>query len=128
MAGFFGIFGRKNRTSSDSFYLSADEAKTFGDIDYMRKAKTVRRTFAKTVSGGGGESIKEVSSLKTRKRDQFSNQGQQSSAASFDSSSSSSSTTSSSSSSSFSPSSTKRTNTDTGMDMFRNMAKSIKKR
>lgn len=126
MAGFFGIFGRKNRTSGDSFYLSPDESKTFGDIDYMRKAKTVRRTFAKSLTGGGGESIKEVSSLKTRKRDQFSNQGQQSSLASFNSSSSSSSTTSSSSS--FSPSSTKRNNTDTGMDMFRNMAKSIKKR
>jgi hypothetical protein len=32
------------------FFLEPDDAKTFGDIDYMRKAKRVKRTFAKTVS------------------------------------------------------------------------------
>lgn len=129
MAGLFGIFGRKNNNSNEAYYLNPDESKTFGDIDYMRKPKTVRRTFAKSISGGGGESVNEVSSLKMKKRGEFPNQSQGSgfTSSSFNNSSSNTSTSTSSTSTSFTPSQ-KRTNTGTGMDMFRNMAKNIKKR
>ena len=60
MAGFFGLFGKKTKyvdepqqnissaQSSEDFYLSSDDAKTLGDIEYMRTPKAVRRTFPKT--------------------------------------------------------------------------------
>jgi len=54
MTGFIrGLFGggNKNKQSSQSnkqaFYLEPDEAKTLGDIDYMRQAKLIKRTYAK---------------------------------------------------------------------------------
>ncbi|MFN3360720.1 MAG: hypothetical protein ACK421_04725 [Pseudanabaenaceae cyanobacterium] len=64
MAGFFGwLFNRSNNQSEDSYFLDPDTAKTLGDINYMRKPSTVRRTFAKTKTGGGGEVVLQVSSL-----------------------------------------------------------------
>ena len=32
--------------ADSSYFLEPDDAKTFGDIDYMRTAKTVKHTFA----------------------------------------------------------------------------------
>lgn len=124
MAGLFGLFGGKKKEAQpsqpkDAFFLDPDSAKTFGDIDYMRKSKTVRRTFPKTAGNKeGAELIQEVSSMKMAKKDpnQFKNSSR------IDSS------TSTSSSSSPSPSfSNQSRKTDTNMDMFRNMAKKIKK-
>lgn len=49
------------------FFLSADDSMTMGDIDYMRKSKRVRRTFPKTLSNKGGFAIEtEVSSNEDR--------------------------------------------------------------
>ncbi|BAQ65176.1 hypothetical protein [Geminocystis sp. NIES-3709] len=120
MAGLFGWFSRKNNQAQvqDSYFLNPDESKTFGNIDYMRKTKTVKRTFAKSISGGGGELVKEVSALKMTKKN--SNQ------TGFNSSSTTSSETSESNSS-FTPDSQRLRKTDTTMDTFRNMAKQIKK-
>lgn len=69
MAGFFGkLFNRNNdNKKEDSYFLDPDSAKTVGDINYMRKSATVRRTFPKTKSGGGGAEITiEVSSIDKR--------------------------------------------------------------
>ena len=50
-----------------SFFLSSDEAKTLGNIDYMRTPKTVRRTFPKTMSNKVGEQIEVISALDKNK-------------------------------------------------------------
>lgn len=36
--------------TSGAYFLDSDQARTLGNIDYMRTAKTVKRTFPKTVS------------------------------------------------------------------------------
>ncbi len=76
MAGFFGLFGSKTKyvdeegttqevqESSESFFLSPDDAKSFGNIDYMRTPKKIRRTFPKTKSNQNTEYINEVASIK----------------------------------------------------------------
>ncbi len=70
MGLFDGLLGGKKAAApkvekpSQEFFLDPDEAKTFGNIDYMRTAKTVRKTFPAT--GGakeGAEVIEVVSSL-----------------------------------------------------------------
>ncbi|MGF1514776.1 MAG: hypothetical protein ACFB5Z_13930 [Elainellaceae cyanobacterium] len=43
--------------NTGAYYLKPDDAKTYGDIDYMRTAKTVKRTFPK-----GDARIRSVSS------------------------------------------------------------------
>lgn len=123
MAGLFGLFGGKKKEAQpsqpkDAFFLDPDSAKTLGDIDYMRKTKIVKRTFPKTASNQkGGELIKEVSSIKMAKKNpnQFSNSASDSSVSMSDISSSPT----------FSSSQNRKT--DTNMDMFRNMAKKIRK-
>ncbi len=123
MAGLFGLFGGKKKETQptqpkDAFFLDPDSAKTFGDIDYMRKSKTVRRTFPKTAGNKeGAELIQEVSSMKMAKK----NQNQ------FSNPSGDSSTSISDSSSSPPSFSSQNRKTDTNMDMFRNMAKKMKK-
>lgn len=62
MAGFLGLGG-----SSESYFLEPDDAKTMGDIDYMRTPKKVKRTFAKTKGWGDvGASEKTVSAYDER--------------------------------------------------------------
>ncbi|ESA36045.1 tr [Leptolyngbya sp. Heron Island J] len=64
MAGFFGLFGGKKNQgpqSKEAFFLSEDEAKTFGDIDFMRKEVVIRRTFAK--KKGQEEEMESVKSI-----------------------------------------------------------------
>ena len=79
MAGFFGLFGSKTKyvdepetnegstAPSEDFFLSPDEAKSLGDLEYMRKPNTIRRTFPKTLSNKTTERIKQVSSLQETK-------------------------------------------------------------
>lgn len=44
----FGKSAPKDDTApKQAYYLSEDDAKTFGNIDYMRSTKVVKRTFAK---------------------------------------------------------------------------------
>ena len=80
MAGFFGLFGNKTKyvdepmdlsapEPKEAFYLEPDDAKTLGDIDFMRTPITIRRTFPKTASNKkGGESIKQISSRSEERR------------------------------------------------------------
>ena len=68
MAGLFG-WGSKN----EEYFLDSDDAKTLGDIDYMRQVKKVKRTFPKIQGGKGAKLFQEVSSLgkKVTKNDEF---------------------------------------------------------
>jgi hypothetical protein len=57
----FGLFGKKDKkedseNTESSYFLDEDSAKTFGDIDYMRTPKAVRKTFP-TVNGVKGADI-----------------------------------------------------------------------
>jgi hypothetical protein len=50
----------------NEFFLPPDEAQSLGNTDYMRKKVTIRRTFPKTASNKTTEVIKEVSSTTDR--------------------------------------------------------------
>lgn len=47
----------KPKTEKGSFFLNPDEAKTFGNIDYMRTPVTVRKTFMQ----GAAEIVEQIS-------------------------------------------------------------------
>lgn len=88
MTGFIrGLFGSKTKTkdqpvekpapkpksapdpqiASEAYYLGTDDAKTYGNLEYMRQAKTIRRTFPKTVgSPDDKEYIVTVSSMSSQ--------------------------------------------------------------
>ncbi len=63
MTGFIrGLFSRRNEEPNQSeYFLDADSAKTLGDVEYMRKPKKVRHTFPT-----GVELVEEVSSIERR--------------------------------------------------------------
>jgi hypothetical protein len=135
--GIRGLFSFKSKgnaeevpQSQDAFYLSDDDAKTFGDIDYMRSSKKTRRTFPKKIVGEINEFFNEVSSTKKsdlKKQSTFDSSpfnttpsnGSQPGTTPPPSASSSPSTSSNSS---------ERRRSDPNMDMFRNMARDIKKK
>ncbi|MGF1575791.1 MAG: hypothetical protein ACFCU9_07590 [Cyanophyceae cyanobacterium] len=54
----------KPKKESSAFFLDPDDAQTFGDIDYMRTPKSVRKTFL----GGKMEVIEEISAKEKRIR------------------------------------------------------------
>lgn len=54
---------RRNNSSAASYYLDADDAKTYGDIEFMRSTKSSRRTFPKAKDGSTPEFVQTVSSL-----------------------------------------------------------------
>ncbi len=123
MAGFLGLFsGRKAKfvdeadttpvqpQKKEAFFLDSDSAKTLGDTEFMRKPITIRRTFAK-----GGELVQEISSLEKKK------------ATTSNTISNPTQSTSSSTSQEKTSAPTERRQADTSMDMFRNMARNIKK-
>jgi hypothetical protein len=107
-----GLFGSSNEEATpqpkDAFYLSNDDSKTFGNIDYMRSVKKTRRTFPKQAVGEDNEFIQEVSAT-----DKVT-EAQPSFTAGFTPTASSS------------PETAARRQ-DSSMDMFRNMARDMKK-
>jgi len=102
----------KKSQKPEAFFLGADEAQGLGDLNYIRKAKAIRRTFPKTFSNPEELAITvEVSSIAKRNGNL---NGQVVSVEPI------------------SPvpkkdEAAERRRTDTSMDMFRNMARSIKK-
>ncbi len=56
----------KPKRESQAFYLDPDEAQTLGNIDYMRTPKAVRKTFL----GGKMEVIEEISAKEKRIREE----------------------------------------------------------
>lgn len=131
------------------FFLSPDDAQTLGDINYMRTAKRVRKTFPKTLKNKDGfETITEVSSVEDRSgiyknnetRNTISNtvfnptpssQSQPGitggSAVTQTKMTQSQPSISSGSNVDSSKSPEERRQKDNGMDMFRNMAKNIRR-
>lgn len=100
--------------SREAYFLSADEAKTYGDIEFMRSAKSVRRTFPKMKDGSTPEVIQKISSL-----EKAADQGLIPSALN---------TTTSQSSIDDTLKVAERRKADTSMDAFRNMAREIRKK
>ncbi len=158
MAGFFSnLFGRKNNDSEqpkEAFFLESDEAKSLGDLDYMRTPNVIRRTFPKSASSPGhkeliqsytatGQSVIKAEGLEVKKDGSVLQPQQQqynsyvvpaSSAATAPSSFGTTTTASSSFGASPAPAPAPapapsepapRRSGDDGMDMFRNMAKNI---
>jgi len=129
------------------FFLSPDDAQTMGDINYMRKAKRTRRTFPKTLKNPDGFAIEnEVSSTEDRTSMFKSSNNNQNIAANtvFNPTPSSQSQpgitggsavsqtqsqpqTTASTPTPTTPAPQKRRPADNSMDMFRNMAKNIRK-
>jgi hypothetical protein len=130
-----GLFGSKSKGDieevvqpKDAFYLPIDDAKTFGDIDYMRSSKRTRRTFPKQAVGEDNEFFNEVSSTQKAKRAEKSAFSTSPfNTAPLADSNGSKPSESSSTEPSISSGSSDRKRTDSSMDMFRNMARDIKK-
>ncbi|MGB7251341.1 MAG: hypothetical protein WBC73_20575 [Phormidesmis sp.] len=124
------VFGKgvpKDDTQTkQAFYLNDDDAKTYGNIEFMRSSKTVRRTFAKKKGQEHLESVKQISALEAKSVDgkagMFSPLTQ---AAASDSSVASVSTPDTGVPKSDRP--RRRTAKSGDMDMFRSMAKDIRK-
>jgi hypothetical protein len=138
-----GIFGSKNKDTSaepakpksqpaprpqntGAFFLDSDSAKTYGNLDYMRQAKKIRRTFPKTADSPEEKELTiEVSSMNMRKEGFGTGPIQQ--ATSFESAG-------------FTPTmptdkpapkvdqGAERRRSDSSMEMFRNMARDIRKK
>ncbi len=112
-------------TAKDAFFLDRDSASSMGDVDYMRAVKKVKRTYAKTVeSPEHMEQVKEISAMNSR----ISGGSNVSSNVSSNGSTSSSEPQSTQQSSApKADEAQQRRRTDTSMDMFRTMAKDIRK-
>jgi hypothetical protein len=67
MAGFFGLFSKKEEDSQPkgSFFLDDESAKSMGDTEYMKAPKAVRRTFPAGGGAGHFETTVTVSALKS---------------------------------------------------------------
>jgi hypothetical protein len=50
-----------------AFYLDTDEAKTLGNLDYMRSSKSVRRTFPKAKLGQDNELVRKISAMEAER-------------------------------------------------------------
>ncbi len=152
MAGFFGFFGKKGKKEQagdaasakkeakkedKTYFLDADQAKTYGNIDYMRTVKSIRRTFPKTIGNSREfERTTQISALGTIKSDGAgfgTLNGSTDPAAPLQSftretNGSTSGSAQTPTTGKSSEDTSERRRKDTSMDMFRNMAKDIRKR
>jgi hypothetical protein len=131
MTGFIrGLFGggKNNQQSSQAFFLEPDDAKTLGNIEYMRQPKVIKRTYAKKAGETEEKEVAtQVSALSKSQVEET--RGISTSSGSFSQPSSSGFGTPSTSSFSASSSEAPRRRSSGGdMDMFRQMAKDVKKR
>lgn len=127
MTGFIrGLFGGKKEKQQPApkapkneraFYLSDDDAQTFGDIDYMRTSKTVKRTFAK--KKGMSEEMESVRQISAMQKMDLDESGRPKST--------STQTSSGSPEAASEKPKVERRQADSNLDMFRNMARDIKK-
>ena len=120
----------------NDFFLEPDDAQTLGDINYMRKSVRVRRTFPKTLKNKDGFAIEKQVSATEDVSLSDKNRGFQAQSNTFFTTSPAPAApetqqTNSEVTNNISqptPTSEDRRQTDTSMDMFRNMARNIKKR
>ena len=109
---------RQPQQTSKAFFLSDDEARSLGNVEYMRKAVKIRRTFPKAVGVEVNEVVSEISSLE--KKVELS-QGQAAIA-------NPAPTTTSETVNLNNEAITERRRTDSSMDLFRDMARNLNKR
>ena len=126
MAGLFGLFGNKTKfvdepdpvtpkaEKKEAFFLEPDQAQSLGDAEFMRTPITTRRTFPKTLSGKGAAIVQEVSSMSKKQT----KEGEVPSI---------SLNTSSLPESPTEPVKNERRTGDDSLDMFRKIAKDLKK-
>ena len=119
------------------FFLEPDDAQSMGDIDYMRKVRKIRRTFPKTLKNPDGFAIER--SLSSESEANFSNANQgfqtkpisnnyQSPTTSFNSAPASTPAPAPAPKAESKPApAPEPRKPDDSMDMFRNMAKNIRK-
>ncbi|PZV13763.1 MAG: hypothetical protein DCF22_10235 [Leptolyngbya sp.] len=103
--------------NSDAYFLDADSATSMGNIDYMRTVKNIKRTYAKSINGTVADLNTEVSAMTAKKQKKM--DATQSSLEAAQSNTTASTPT---------PAQVReRRRADSSMDMFRNMAKDIRK-
>jgi hypothetical protein len=100
----------KAPAATQAYFLESDDAMTFGNLEYMRSVKSIRRTFAKEKVGKDNASVRSLSSLAMQKLKAEQQAIAQSAAPQSESSA---------------PVSDRR-RADSSMDAFRNMARDIK--
>ncbi|MEO0986316.1 MAG: hypothetical protein AAFY20_12290 [Cyanobacteria bacterium J06639_14] len=127
MTGFIrGLFGgNKQSGESGAYFLSEDDAKTFGDIDYMRSNKVVKRTFAR--KKGQTEELESVRQISATSKQEVNEYGLPSQPAPQKTTTFQSSSFGQTSSAS-TPKFQQKKAPDNNMDMFRDMAKDIRKK
>ncbi|MBF2027923.1 MAG: hypothetical protein IGS48_14360 [Oscillatoriales cyanobacterium C42_A2020_001] len=111
------------REREQAYYLDMDDARTMGNVEYMRTAKKVRRTFPKTVNNEEIELEKEVSSMNMSDR----KLGTQVPKLSLGSVVTSTPAAESNGSVPTNAQVSERRKADSSLDVFRNMAKDIRK-
>ncbi|MEA5450523.1 hypothetical protein VB780_18220 [Leptolyngbya sp. CCNP1308] len=139
MTGFIrGLFGGKAKNPGESdrpvrrqpaaqqptikqvggaYFLSDDDAKSYGNIEYMRSSKTVRRTYAKKRGETGEkESIRQISALEAKRLQEQGASVQKIAPSEV-----------STQPAVKKDASSERRKVDTSLDMFRKMAKDMKK-
>lgn len=57
------LLGSNNQGPREAYYLEPDDAKTLGNVDYMREKRVIKRTFPGNLSGGPSEVVKEISNF-----------------------------------------------------------------
>jgi hypothetical protein len=113
---------RQPQPASKAFFLSDDEAKTLGNIEYMRTPSKLRRTFPKAAGVEVNEMISEISALEkkvqlSKAKGEIVNPAPTASSVSI-----------SESSNLNNEAIAERRRVDSSMDMFRNMARNLNKR
>jgi hypothetical protein len=126
MAGLFGLFGKKAKyieeidpnapkegVKKEAFFLETDDAKSLGNAEYMRTPFKIKRSFPKIMGSEGAEIVREVSAMEAKK---IQANGEPVS-------------TPKPSSSEVAPTpiNNDRRSSDNSLDMFRKMAKDLKK-
>lgn len=107
-----------NGSQGGAFYLEFDEARTFGNLDYMRTSKSVRRSFPKEKVGEDNASVRSVSAMEMQNGKVVSSSQPVTPIVPKTIAKSSEGSPESNSS---------RRSADSSMDMFRNMARDIRK-
>jgi hypothetical protein len=138
MVGFIkNLFGSKSNNNESNeeqpkqqnqkaFFLDPDEAKTYGDIDYMRQPNTSKKSFPKTLSNPEGqERVEEVSALE--KKSLSKKNGNQTTNNQQSQSSPEPTPANPTASANNDPAIEQRRKSDSSLDMFRNMARDMKK-
>lgn len=144
MAGLFGLFGGGKKSDAadkqkqNAYFLDADSAKTLGDIEYMRSNKVIKHKFPKTLSNQAEfEQVESVSAMGKMKDggmtppatpvlENGSTAQWQPTAMNGSNANTSANTTNTQANDA--AANGERRQVDSSMDMFRNMAREIRKR